>query len=401
MNIKKIVPIVIIAILASTILLALVLNQPVPEANKHPRITINAPPTTPLSGVVTIDVDIEDEEDLVADIYIDGTFITTANSYEWDTRLYTEGKHTIRVTAADSAELADEAFREVPVDNVEYSYDFSGIFKVLLYNVKESGFHPEWKQVVQEENADIVVFVETGYWDDNMNEDFNALVSEFNLYFEDQTPYEAYCAEDIGYSTSGEAIISRFPIVEFIQIPIVTLDDGSSYDVTHDFIDAVVDINGTEVHIIGGHLKAGTGEANDNRRDWESEGIINYMDSLGSVPIMYLSDQNSFSPEDTGNLEPIGDQGYGPMTMLLDPDDPTYGQYASSVHEFTDIFRHLNPTDIGYTFGHMESDLHARIDYIIVNSFFNNMLVNSTCGDAPTSDTGSDHYAVDMFVEWN
>ena len=109
------------------------------------------------------------------------------------------------------------------------------------------------------------------------------------------------------------------------------------------------------------------------------------MDSLGDVPIMYLGDINSFSPFDIGPLAPSGSLGYGPMTMTLAPDDPLYGQYSSKVHNFTDVFRILNPSDPGYT------GWGSRIDYIIVNDFFLDRLINSTAGDTAHADTGSDH----------
>ncbi|MGV9103788.1 MAG: lamin tail domain-containing protein, partial [Candidatus Thorarchaeota archaeon] len=173
------------------------------------------------------------------------------------------------------------------------------------------------------------------------------------------------------------------------------------YDVTHDFVEAVVDIDGTVVHVFGSHLKAMSGSDNEWRREQETEGIINYMDNLGNVPIMYMGDLNSFSPDDTGDLAPMGDLGYGPMTMKLYPSDPTYGQYSSDVHTFTDVFRTLNPTDPGYTYGHQDTQYTSRIDFLLVNSYFNDKLINSTCGDTLTADTGSDHYCVDLFVNWN
>ncbi|MHA1909648.1 MAG: endonuclease/exonuclease/phosphatase family protein, partial [Candidatus Thorarchaeota archaeon] len=243
---------------------------------------------------------------------------------------------------------------------------------------------------------------ETGYFDDQANERLNAYTSEFNEYFDDEAPYDSYTAYTDSFPTTGESILSRFPIVNFTQISHVPLDDGSSYDVTHDFIYAEVEINGVIVHVFGGHLKASSGDTNQNRRNWESEGIINYMDNLGPVPILYLSDQNSYSPMDTGDLAPESDMdlGYGPMTMMLDPADVTYGEFASEVHNFTDVFRALNPLDPGYSYGHQVADTAIRIDYIIVNQYFENMLINSTIPDAPPANPASDHYPVTAFLNW-
>ena len=372
-------------------------------SNSAPRISLDNPRDgRVVSNMTTISVSVTDEENLIADIYIDGSYLITANSYDWNTTVYTEGLHTIHAQVTDSGGLTDSESIEVLVDNVESTTKpFSGTFKVMTYNIEESGVNPDWKHVVWEENPDILILEETGTFDDNGNSTLNAIVNQFNAYFVNESPYVGYCAQWIYYYTSGEAILSRFPVVSFNQIPVVPLDDDSDYDVTHDFIEAIVDINGTNVHIFGAHLKAMSGSTNEWRREREMEGIINYMDNLGDVPIMYLSDQNSFSPDDTGDLAPHGDLGYGPMTMMLYPDDPIYGTFSSTVHNFTDVFRTLNPTDPGYSFGHQNPSLLARIDYIIVNSFFVDKLLNSTCGDTLSANTGSDHYSVDVFIQWN
>ncbi|MGY5876897.1 MAG: hypothetical protein RTU30_14200, partial [Candidatus Thorarchaeota archaeon] len=243
--------------------------------------------------------------------------------------------------------------------------------------------------------------VETGVLDDNSYERFNGDVSELNEYFT-ESPYEAFCAGNVRYSTSGEAILSRFPIINFTQLPVLPLDDGSDYDVTHDFIHAVIDIDGTEVHVIGAHLKASSGEGNEERRERETEGIINYIDNLGEVPILYLSDQNSFSPLDNGTLAPQGtmELGYGPNTLMLFPSNMSYGNHSSQVHSFTDVFRTLNPTEPGYTFGHQTSLEGIRIDYIIANSFFTGMFLNSTVVTTSPANSASDHYAVTAIVQW-
>ncbi len=370
--------------------------------NIAPSVTITNPTDgSSVSGIVSITVSVNDEETLTPDIYIDGTLVASASTYDWDTTGYTDGSHEIFAEATDAGGLTGSDTSTVSVDNSGLEEPVSDAIKVMTYNIEASGANEDWKQVVKEENADILILVETGTWDDNGNQILNDVVNEFNSYFSDETPYVGYCAQDITYSTSGEAILSRYPVLEFNQIPIVPLDDGSDYDVTHDFVEAVLDIDGTVVHVFGSHLKAMSGSENEWRRERETEGIINYMDNLGNIPIMYVGDLNSFSPDDTGDLAPMGDLGYGPMTMKLYSSDPTYGQYSSDVHTFTDVFRTLNPTDPGYTYGHQDTQYTSRIDFLIVNSFFNDKLINSTCGDTLTADTGSDHYSVDLFVNWN
>jgi hypothetical protein len=87
--------------------------------------------------------------------------------------------------------------------------------------------------------------------------------------------------------------------------------------------------------------------------------------------------------------------------MMLYPNDPTSGQYSSEVHNFTDVFRTINPLDPGYTYGHQDPTYTSRIDFIIINDFFLDKMINSTCGDTAHADTGSDHYSVDVFIGWN
>jgi endonuclease/exonuclease/phosphatase family metal-dependent hydrolase len=403
---RIVIGLIIIFLVVSSVLIIIFLpREQEPEViNETPQIILNSPePSSTVSGIIPINIEIIDEENLTADIYIDGLKKATANMYNWNTSVHPDGKHTIRARVKDSGGLRDSASMEVRVENVEeIPKPFSGLFKVMVYNIKESGENDDWKIIVKEENPDILVLVETGLFDDNSNERFNRYVSEFNRYFANESPYDAYCSQWVYYPTTGEAILSRFPILSFRQISSVPLDDGSDYDVTHDFIYAVVDINGTNVHVFGGHLKASEGENNPWRREREMEGLINYMDDLGDVPILYLSDQNSFSPFDIGPLSPSGmDLGYGPMTMMLVPDDPIYGNYSSTMHNFIDVFRRLNPLDPGYTFGHQVFNTSIRIDYIIVNQFFKYKLLNSTVISSSPSDSASDHYAVTAFIQWN
>jgi endonuclease/exonuclease/phosphatase family metal-dependent hydrolase len=399
MDTRKMVIVLILLILVVSVTF-IVLSMT--NTNNPPNVTIVSPTDDSfVSGSVTIQITVEDEESLIPDIYINDQYLATSSSLIWNTTSIANGDYNILANVTDSGGLSDSASIRVTVFNSHTALNFTGEFKVMTYNIKESGVDPDWKEVVKEEDPDIMILVETGTWDDNNDFLLNQAVIEFNAYFSQEAPYEGYTAQGIGFSTDGEAILSRFPILNFIQISVVSLDDGTDYDVTHDFIHAVVDINGTSVNIIGAHLKASGGETNEHRREWETEGIINYMDELGEVPIMYMGDLNSFSPSDTGDLAPTGDLGYGPLTMMLYPDDPVYGQFSSEIHNFTDVFRTLNPTDPGYTFGHEDPELTARIDYILVNLFFSGELINSTCGDTAHADTGSDHYSVDAFIGWN
>ncbi|MCF2137608.1 MAG: lamin tail domain-containing protein [Candidatus Thorarchaeota archaeon] len=388
-----------------------VINRP-PFDTTAPIVIITSPSDgDSLAGTVTISFTATDETFInETEIYIDNSLRAATTTYMWNTTAEKNGNHSILCRAGDSSGNWGQAVITIVVNNSPPSpppdenvtqTTYTDAFKVMSYNIEESGANENWKEVVKEENPDILVLIETGTFDDNGNETLDEIVSEFNTYFSNELPYEGYCTQGISYSTDGEAILSRFPVIEFKQIPIVKLDNGSNYDVTHDFVDAVVNVSGTDMHVIGAHLKARDGSSNEWRRERETEGIINYMDGLGNVPILYMGDLNSFSPDDTGSLAPHGDLGYGPMTMMLYPNDPTYGQYASAVHNFTDVFRTLNPTDPGYTYGHQDAYYLSRIDFLVTNQFFSGRLINSTVGDTPSADTGSDHYCVDVFIRAN
>ncbi len=399
--------IVLALILTGMLLIAIYLTQPKPIHDKTPPvITITTPiDGATLSGLTTVSFSATDDNTIVTyEIRIDDIIRANTSTYEWNTTLELDGEHIVLCRAQDDSGNWGESSISVTIENNESPQPAPAneyIFKIMTYNIEESGVNPDWKKVVKEENPDILILIETGTWDDNSSEVLTKVVNEFNEYFSDEQPYVGYCAQGISFDTDGEAILSRFPVVAFNQISTVELDNGSSYDVTHDFIEAVVTIGDDNVHIFGAHLKSSSGAENEWRRELETEGIINYMDSLGDVPIIYMGDLNSFSPDDTGNLAPSGDLGYGPLTMMLHSEDSTYGKHSSTVHSFIDIFRTLNPSEPGYTYGHQNPSYKSRIDYILANSFFLKKLINSTTGDTPSADTGSDHYSVDVFINWN
>ncbi len=403
---RRIIILILVILIIGLIVVAIYVNRPAPIVDTTPPAVSITQPTdgATVSGLVTISFSATDDYTVVSyEIRIDKVLRANSSMYSWNTTLETNGPHSILCRAQDDSGNWGNASITVTVDNQEPvpPPPNSHVLKIMSYNIEESGVNPDWKNVVEEEDPDILILIETGTWDDNGNSTLNQVVSEFNSYFTDEAHYVGYCTQGISFSTDGEAILSRYPIVEFNQIRLVTLDNGSSYDVTHDFLEAVVRIGTDQVHIIGAHLKSSAGAENEYKRERETEGIINYMDALGEVPILYMGDLNSFSPDDTGPLAPSGDLGYGPLTMMLHPDDPVYGTYSSTQHTFIDVFRTLNPTDPGYTFGHQNPSYKSRIDFIIANSYFADKLLNSTTGDTPSAATGSDHYSVDAFLAWN
>ena len=349
-----------------------------------PTITIVYPYNTHgYSGDVLIEVSAEDDAKVKKiEIYIDDSLVSESSSYLWNTLDYADGFHNITAIATDRGGNTASDSIICTADNYINAAPTTQ-FKLLDYNILESGIGQDWKEVVKAENPDIAVFVETGTWDDSGNRKLHNVVDQLNAYFYEEAPYVGYTTQNVFYSTSGEAILSRYPILEFNQMGVLPLDDLSDYSVTHDFFDALVDINGKEVHIIGFHLKASEGAVNEERRDWEQEGIINYMDNLGDVPIMYVGDLNSLAPSDSGDTTrgDYTDYGYGPATMLLNPADPIYGNRSSQVHNFTDVYRELHPSDPGHTF-HL-FNYEARIDFIFVNQHLNTSFISSNIGILP------------------
>jgi hypothetical protein len=92
---------------------------PPPPPNEAPVVTITNPTEgSTVSDSVTISVTVTDDSDsLVADIYIDGSYVATANSYEWDTTAYADGSYDIYAEATDSGSLTDSDTVSVTVEN--------------------------------------------------------------------------------------------------------------------------------------------------------------------------------------------------------------------------------------------------------------------------------------------
>jgi hypothetical protein len=88
--------------------------------DKAPNVTITNPTNgATVSGSVTITATAIDKIDgtLIPDIYIDGTFVTTANSYDWDTTTVADGSHTISAEATDSGSKTGSDSITVTVQN--------------------------------------------------------------------------------------------------------------------------------------------------------------------------------------------------------------------------------------------------------------------------------------------
>ena len=366
-----------------------------------PVITINNPvDLATVSGFVDISFTVDDMSLIDSwEIYIDGVLTDTDNLFLWDSSSVSDGTHTIEARATDIFSNTGTANISVTVDNSAYVaplLDYANM-KFMTYNIEASGSNPDYIEVLKEENADIVILVETGDFDNNGNASANALTVTMNNYFDNtEIPYQMSLIYGQNNMYTGVTILSRYDLVSTTLIPLVTLDDGNLYDISHDFMDVLLNIGTEQVHIIGAHLKASSGASNELKREKAQEGIINYMDNLGSTAnIIYAGDLNSFSPEDTGDLAPNGDLGYGPMSIMLKNDTwGNYSVYGSAVFTYTDAFRTLNPSDPGYTY--YTSPYESRIDFVVVNNNLDTLMISSTVGDTASASLGSDHYSVDV-----
>jgi hypothetical protein len=141
--------------------------------NNPPVVTITAPADgATVSATVTISVTVEDEDTITPDIYIDGSYITTAYTYDWDTTAYSDGAHDIYAEATDSKGLSGSDTNSVTVDN-----SGSGGNEIL----------PWWNDAIDTEQQSytgagtVVVVVDTG------------LCSNWQDYFPAENILTQYC----------------------------------------------------------------------------------------------------------------------------------------------------------------------------------------------------------------
>lgn len=294
------------------------------------------------------------------------------------------------ILQGSTAYVSKQMELELPTTEIENT---SGVFKIVNYNILEGGKFPGWKEIIKKENADILLLTETGLWS-SKDGTINSGVAEMNALFPNETPYAGVTFHPDSV-TDGQAILSRYPIVDTILLPVLNLDDGSTWNVNHEVIDAVIDINGLEIHFIVIHFTCCDGGLPSRLK--EMEGIINYIDTLGDVPIVYAGDFNSDSPEDSLFIEGGSSTlGAEPIDMLINSSHPK----SSVSHTFIDMYRTLNPYPPGHTY--VDSTFQSRIDYIFVNEPLMGAMINSTVLDFyPESYTGSDHIPMNAFFNLN
>jgi len=150
------------------------------STNNPPVVTIVSPSNgATVSGYTTISVTVNDEDVIVPDIYIDGTYIATAYSYNWDTTAYADGTHSIYAEATDTGGLSGDDTNTVTVDNGGSS---QGWDKDTLTHIL-----PWWNDVIDVERTSytgagtVVVVIDTG------------LVSNWLDYFPQGNILAQYC----------------------------------------------------------------------------------------------------------------------------------------------------------------------------------------------------------------
>ncbi len=277
------------------------------------------------------------------------------------------------------------------------------VVKVLVINVQDSGTANDWIEIAKIENADIIIADETGLWGKDNDAMLNEILAELNANFPTETPYTGYALHGQERASEGEAVITRFPIVRATEVKEFIADDGTIINPYYHVIDVEINISGVVTHVVGARLQCcgderGYMDSKDppKRRAIDHEGYVNYLDSLGSVPILYGGDLNSYSPYDVGEIAPSeANLGAAPISMLVNSSYPT----ASENHSWVDVYRETNPYDKGYTY--VDWQYQSRIDYLFVNDFFHDKLINSTVLPFPPDITPPDHFPLVAFFNMN
>jgi len=184
--------------------------------NTAPVVTITNPADgAAVSDTVTITVDATDVEDgtLTADIYIDGSLVTTSNSYSWDTTNYSDGGHTIYAEATDSGGLSDSDSITVTVNNGggevnKYALvigisDYEGTANDLEYCDDDA---VDWKNFLEGEGYSVTMLTDNQATADDIEAALYALLAD-----EDGDDYVVltYSGHGYDYPGYGSCIISQ------------------------------------------------------------------------------------------------------------------------------------------------------------------------------------------------
>jgi len=183
--------------------------------NTAPTVTITNPNNgATVSGSVSINVDVYDPDEggLIADIYIDDVYMTTSNSYIWDTTSYSDASHTISATVTDSGDLSDSDEITVTVNNGggdvnKYALvigisDYEGTANDLNYCDDDA---VDWKNFLQGEGYSVTMLTDHQATADGIVAEIQNLLAN-----EDSDDYVVltYSGHGYDYTGYGSCIIS-------------------------------------------------------------------------------------------------------------------------------------------------------------------------------------------------
>ncbi|MCH8907894.1 MAG: hypothetical protein IH840_12470 [Candidatus Heimdallarchaeota archaeon] len=270
-----------------------------------------------------------------------------------------------------------EAPNNAALDKValDQTHENPGVFKLVNFNIigPVDTVENNWTEILVAENAEVLALVETGRWKLS-DGSWVAAVEQINALFPNEIPYKAamFSTDPVG-TTDGQAIFSRFPMLDSYTVYEFALDDGSIHVFSHPLIVALLDIDGHEIYIVSMHNFCCDAEL----RSIEQEATNNFFDSLGAdAAIIYSGDNNEVPPEKLIYDPEKFQSSYGDsVEMILNSSHPQ----ATVNHVWVDTYRALNP-DIyqhtGYT-AEDNSGFLERIDYTFVNQHFEGTLVSS------------------------
>jgi len=184
--------------------------------NNAPTVTITNPNNgATVSGSVTITIDATDIEDgeLTADIYIDGVYKTTANSYSWDTTTYSDSSHTIYAEVTDSGDLSNSDQITVTVNNGggdvdKYALiigisDYEGTANDLNYCDDDA---QDWNSFLQGEGYTVTMLTDSQATADNIEAELYDLIAAEDV---DDYVVLTYSGHGYDYPGYGSCIISH------------------------------------------------------------------------------------------------------------------------------------------------------------------------------------------------
>jgi exonuclease III len=260
------------------------------------------------------------------------------------------------------------------------------LIKIMSFNVLDGGRdrNDEWVDPILEENPDIIVINEAASWKSK-----DLITHYTNKLNEYHWPTEQNYSGRVT-NAGGNTAIAIFSRFYFKNFEILLLGTDNRECAHASFI-----IEDENVHIFGIHLKSGATEDDRNRRESQTDSLVEEINKLPSKDTIFvMGDFNSYSPVDIANetIEPNWD--YSPT--YTEDQAGTYPMETLLSMEFVDTFRVTNPIDPGWTIFDTHPDANytafGRIDYQLVTiNKINDLNGTRRIYDPLRSVTWSDH----------